>query len=406
MNEHDSVPIERPTLRQLLFGQPHLPRTLVSTSLIIIFATALLILIGQRDVYWHDYTFGAIGQHWLDRLIQAGPYLFLAAFLGYAIVIYILLRSLAYKIALMIWTAVIFIHMRDVVVWAKCGLWRLFAFSESSCYLVDIGLAISLSMIVGLILATTLQPVERPAMSATRSRLLFSTRIITIVSFLLLLTWLGWNIFKPIDGWLPVAAINPPPERTYGAIAYDAEREVAVLFGGGSQWHGSNWYAWNTMNDTWEWNGKNWTAKFGPTTPPARIAHQMAYDPLRQVTVLFGGQEDEQTLGDTWEWNGSQWQERRSETVPPPRCCHIMFFDLERGRVILAGGLQTPNFFLNDVWEWDGQNWHDITNQSTYFSASGYPAAYNSNENYALALLGSETWRWQNGSWTNLLPSH
>ena len=44
------------------------------------------------------------------------------------------------------------------------------------------------------------------------------------------------------------------------------------------------------------------------TGPSVRIHHAMAYDPERQVIVLYGGYGGgELILDDTWEWDGAAW---------------------------------------------------------------------------------------------------
>jgi hypothetical protein len=51
------------------------------------------------------------------------------------------------------------------------------------------------------------------------------------------------------------------------------------------------------LNDTWEWNGTNWTQIITPVAPSARIASAMAYDPIGGGIVLFSGFGN---TADTW----------------------------------------------------------------------------------------------------------
>ena len=83
-------------------------------------------------------------------------------------------------------------------------------------------------------------------------------------------------------------------------MAFDVARGMTVLFGGEA---GANAH----LNDTWTWDGKNWT-QLNPTTSPApRDYHAMVYDVARQRTVLFGGRSGRSFLPDTWEWDGKNW---------------------------------------------------------------------------------------------------
>ena len=77
--------------------------------------------------------------------------------------------------------------------------------------------------------------------------------------------------------------------------------------------------------------------------PAARRDHAMAYDPVRQKTVLFGGEVlqrapgDPQYLADTWEWDGQYWSQV-SDIGPSPRILHRFAYDSARNRIVLFGG--------------------------------------------------------------------
>ncbi len=94
-----------------------------------------------------------------------------------------------------------------------------------------------------------------------------------------------------------------PPMRAGGRMAFDAARGQAVLMGG--YVYGPNGYP---LGDTWLWNGAAWTEYTGPG-PTARSHHAMAYDAEREVMVLYGGYAGgTTTLNDTWEWDGAEWR--------------------------------------------------------------------------------------------------
>ena len=93
----------------------------------------------------------------------------------------------------------------------------------------------------------------------------------------------------------------PPPLRWH-SLVYDDARGVAVLFGGGDR----GWY----LDQTWEWDGRSWTVghAYDPglpdDSPLPRAHHAMAYDAARSTAVLFGGEALPLTLEDTWELGG------------------------------------------------------------------------------------------------------
>lgn len=186
-------------------------------------------------------------------------------------------------------------------------------------------------------------------------------------------------------------------------MAYDSTRGMTVLYGGFSS--GSRLY------DTWEWDGDEWTQHpvGGTEWPGPRSAHRMVYDSAREVTVLFGGREDEY-LSDTWEWHGrkvgSEWVQR-DVTGPPPRAYQAMAYDSARGVTVLFGGNDGTMPWLSDTWEWDGDRWtqRNVTGptpgsvigtpQMVYDSARGVCVLFFYDDNY-----DSETWEFDGNAWT------
>ncbi len=150
------------------------------------------------------------------------------------------------------------------------------------------------------------------------------------------------------DGtWTPRATGGPLP-RTDAALAPDASG--LVLFGG---------RVVSTLADTWRWSNHAWTMLPVATSPPARSAHAMTYDPIRGRTVLHGGRESGALLGldDTWEWDGTTWTQITSLTTPPRLSYHRMLFDPLRQRVVTVGEDGAAG---TTVHEWDGESWSPV----------------------------------------------
>jgi hypothetical protein len=127
-------------------------------------------------------------------------------------------------------------------------------------------------------------------------------------------------------------------------MAYDSVRNVAVLFGGTN---GENSY----LGETWEWNGAGWTQR--PISgPAARAFHSMTFDTTRGVTVLHGGKTAQGITSETWEYNGAAWSLRTSSG--PVRQHHNLVY--AGGRTILVGGEDSTGY-VTGTWEWDGSNW-------------------------------------------------
>ena len=143
--------------------------------------------------------------------------------------------------------------------------------------------------------------------------------------------------------------IAGPGSRWEHAMAYDAHRGVVVLFGGKDS-------TGVLQNDTWEWNGGTWTQRLGLPTPlpTPRGYAAMAYDADRQRIVLFGGHDAGGLCGDTWEYDGVSWTER-STGGPSARDAAAMAYDKARDLTVLFGG--HDGNYKQDTWAWNGTNW-------------------------------------------------
>jgi hypothetical protein len=130
-------------------------------------------------------------------------------------------------------------------------------------------------------------------------------------------------------------------------MAYDASRGQVVLFGGD--------FDSASVNDTWTWNGTDWTERAPAHSPPARQAMGMAYDAARGQIVLFGGFDNSGVLGDTWTWDGTDWTEPAPAHSLPARYAMGMAYDAGRERIVLYGGFNGT--YLGDTWTWDGADW-------------------------------------------------
>jgi hypothetical protein len=165
-------------------------------------------------------------------------------------------------------------------------------------------------------------------------------------------TWDGtaWN---QATGYIGYIGVEPSP-RQGAAMVYDSARDVVVLFGG----FGTT----GDLNDTWEWNGANWTQVFPKKRPAIRGAHRMVYDPVNKVTILHGGFRTTlgRTLRDMWSYDGSNWTEIKPFNIPNDRRDQSLVFDAARGRICLYGGLKdtgTIHYTLGDLWDWNGKDW-------------------------------------------------
>jgi len=216
----------------------------------------------------------------------------------------------------------------------------------------------------------------------------------------------------PQPTWTQKFPMTIPPSRSRHAMAYDINRQLMVMFGGCTAGPGNSC---NQLNDTWVWDGANWTKKSPATSPPARTGHAMAYDAARGQVVLFGGDIGGQCTdcSDTWIWDGTNWTQKFPSSRPPRRYAHAMAYDPVRRVVVLFGGadVEGPLFIYNDTWIWDGTNWTQQFPATVPPSRYDHGMAYDTQTQGTIVIGGwgytstlTDTWSWNGSTWT-LVPS-
>ena len=150
-----------------------------------------------------------------------------------------------------------------------------------------------------------------------------------------------------------------------------------------------------------------WRQVASPEPTPAIGASGIAYDPVRDLVVAFGGWDD---LSDTWEWDGTRWK-LASQAGPSPRLHPELAFDSARGKVVLFGGCECDDDlgterYPADLWEWDGRSWTQVATggpQPSSFGPRRFDRmVYQPASGKLLLLAGStgETWEWDGADWT------
>ncbi len=197
--------------------------------------------------------------------------------------------------------------------------------------------------------------------------------------------------------WQQMNPVHSPSARRFTALAFDANRNRVVLFGGKD-------FTGVDQNDTWEWDGNDWTQIFPNNSPAPRWIHTMTYDWARQRTVLFGGRGG---AADTWEWDGVDWVQRFPANNPPHIESHAMAYDINRQVVVMYGGDLGGRSYIDETWEWDGTNWvqrlpaHDPGQRramSMAYSLARGTVMMFAGEDPSFASL-TDTWEWDGTDW-------
>jgi hypothetical protein len=202
--------------------------------------------------------------------------------------------------------------------------------------------------------------------------------------------------------WTRIKTPVRPAKRLRHAAAYDRVRHRLVVFGG------STTSISGFMDDTWEFDGSSWTKMSPVMRPKARNDHAMTYDPVRKRVILFGGRDADGLLNDLWEWDGRSWQQLRPETLMSPRRDHCLVYDTRRRRLITYGGYDERGQAEGNVWEWDGVYWHRMDSVVPGPRRAGAAAVYDERRAKRLEFSGymeivhRTTWAWDGDCWSQV----
>ena len=141
-------------------------------------------------------------------------------------------------------------------------------------------------------------------------------------------------------------------------MVYDEYSHKAILFGGTD---GDDWVT--TLNDTWafDFETEEWTQMAPVVSPPPLHFTAMAYHPLADRVVLFGGfvNEASTSLNETWtyDYDADTWDQVGTAVSPPARLYHTLAWDVLSNRMIMFGGVVKPyKPLFGDTWALDLEN--------------------------------------------------
>jgi hypothetical protein len=162
--------------------------------------------------------------------------------------------------------------------------------------------------------------------------------------------------------WLERTLTTIPPSRSEPGMTFDFGRNKVVLFGGGSVTG-----PLALRNDTWTYDGTDWTQEAPSTSPAGRFGISLVHDLVRNVVVMYGGMTSmisiARPVAETWEWDGTNWTQITTATTPPGLTAYGLAYDSARARTVLYGGSSNPGLLMdsNQTWEYDGTDWTRIT---------------------------------------------
>ncbi|MCE5231553.1 hypothetical protein LLG95_18400 [bacterium] len=192
----------------------------------------------------------------------------------------------------------------------------------------------------------------------------------------------------------PVYSLIGVPNYSEIAAAEDSTLAVGL--------HLSSYYS----DETWSYDGTNWTRMNPATAPAASSCASMTYDAARSEVVMFGGYRYRNPVSnETWTWNGTTWTKKNPATVPTASGESKMIYDSQRNRIVLY--LMNATYNVPETWEWDGTNW--TRKYTPHMPPAGYyfAFAFDSTRNVGV-LFGpgnATTWEYDGTDWTQRAPA-
>jgi hypothetical protein len=122
-----------------------------------------------------------------------------------------------------------------------------------------------------------------------------------------------WVYNATADTWTELTPIGTPDELKWPMMTYDSVNEKCILFGGQ--------IGDTAVDHTWVYDGQTntWTRKYPVDAPEAMINTGLAFDPVNNVTILFGGYVMEDGLRDctwTYSYESNVWTDMEEDSDP------------------------------------------------------------------------------------------
>jgi hypothetical protein len=209
-------------------------------------------------------------------------------------------------------------------------------------------------------------------------------------------TWL-WNGSQ----WSMATPAHSPETRAHHCGAFEPSLGQMVIFGGILH-----------RNDLWSWDGVDWSAFAGDAAMPGDDG-EMVYDSTRGVLVLVIRDENLPGL-QTWEYGPGGWSRIMTAANPGLLGDTGLAYDSGRNRVVLFGGLDDTWQPVDDTWEYDGANWMQVNTPHSPPALGGMAMAYDAARQRTCIFGGYDggdgysdaTWCYDGGDWTQLITAH
>ncbi len=162
-----------------------------------------------------------------------------------------------------------------------------------------------------------------------------------------------------------------------------------------------------STEETFEWDGTNWT-KIKPAAGSGNtFGSAIAYDPTRQLVLEFGGVPPfDVPRGQTWAYLSQNWFPITDSGVPSQRSLFSFKADPKNKLVWLYAGINESNTF-GDLWSFQNGQWNQVTIPDTGPTGCLGPASAYDTDRQKLVVICSDqhTYEFDGSTWTKIADS-
>lgn len=155
-----------------------------------------------------------------------------------------------------------------------------------------------------------------------------------------------------------------------------------------------------------EWTGSDWkrTLPQGEPSQDLFSSFASAYDSRRARVLIFGGQSSSGTvvpIDDFRQWDGVRWTSLSPLSRPGPRKSALMAYDPIRDRIVLYGGIVSGSTHVDQTWVFDGSNWTQLP-----IIGPGLPSSMwydETRQAIQLATTDANLWEFDGAQWSKTI---
>jgi hypothetical protein len=199
-----------------------------------------------------------------------------------------------------------------------------------------------------------------------------------------------WAFDVNTNIWTQMFPKPRPNDKAATPLSYDIESDRVIMYGGGIFIFGS------ATRETWAYDYNTNTWKKMAYGPKDYLGSRLAYDSESDRTILFGGLNvrDWFYCEGTWafDYNTNTWTEMKPELNPPGRNYQAMTYDSKADRVLTWGGMYWDESPLPEsMWAYDynSNSWEEFpTGEEPYPKSRDYAAMVYDVESDRTILFG------------------